>query len=147
MQKTVQIPKEMEKEITLLRGFKDLLAERTGYFFGAKALGKTMTEKTEAERKVVRTTSKAVKDAVKQLIETPTKAHSTAVLNAQEELEKARKQNKTAREPHMQKISPLRKATRYIDTVAIPASLKELGVPMANLVRFSLSDWAKKAIA
>jgi len=144
-QRTVQIPKEIEKEITLLRGFKDLVAERTGYMFGAKVLGKTMSEKTEAERKAVRTASKGLKDAVNQLIEEPTKPNSQAVQKSAKELEKARETNKEARKPHMQKISPLRKATRYIDTVAIPDSLKELGTPATP--RFSLSDWAKKAIA
>ena len=144
-QKTVQIPKEIEKEITLLRGFKDLVAERTGYMFGAKVLGKTMSEKTEVERKAVRTASKSLKDAVNQLIEEPTKANSQVVQKSAKELEKARDKNKEARKPHMQKISPLRKAVRYIDTVAVPDSLKELGTPVQP--RFSLSDWAKKAIA
>ena len=145
MQKQAQIPKEIEKEITLLRGFKDLVAERTGYMFGAKVLGKTMSEKTEAERKAVRTASKTLKDAVNQLIEEPTKPNSQEVQKSAKELEKARDKNKEARKPHMEKISPLRKAVRYIDTVAVPDSLKELGSPATP--RFSLSDWAKKAIA
>jgi len=152
MTQQVQIPKEIEKELTnlrktntLLSGFKDLVAERTGYMFGAKVLGKTMSEKTEAERKAVRTASKTLKDAFNQLIEEPTKPNSQAVQKSAKELEKARDKNKEARKPHMQKISPLRKATRYIDTVAIPDSLKELGSPATP--RFSLSDWAKKAIA
>jgi len=151
MQK-LQIPKEIEKELTnlrktntLLSGFKDLVAERTGYMFGAKVLGKTMSEKTEAERKAVRTASKSLKDAVNQLIEEPTKPNSQVVQKSAKDLEKAREKNKEARKPHMQKISPLRKATRYIDTVAIPDSLKELRSPATP--RFSLSDWAKKAIA
>lgn len=152
MQKSVQIPKEIEKELTnlretntLLSGFKDLVAERTGYMFGAKVLGKTMSEKTEAERKAVRTASKTLKDAVNQLIEEPTKPNSQEVQKSAKELEKARDKNKEARKPHMEKISPLRKAVRYIDTVAVPDSLKELGSPATP--RFSLSDWAKKAIA
>jgi len=144
-QQTVQIPKGVEKELTLLRGFKDLVAERTGYMFGAKVLGKKMSEDTEAERKAVRTASKAVKDAVNQLIEEPTKPNSKVVQKSAKELENAREKNKEARKPHMQKISPLRKASRYIDTVAIPDSLKELGKPVTP--RFSLSDWATKAIA
>ena len=100
-QRTVEIPKEIEKEVTLLRGFKDLVAERTGYMFGAKVLGKTMSEKTEAERKAVRTASKGLKDAVNQLIEEPTKPNSQAVQKSAKELEKARDENKEARKPHM----------------------------------------------
>lgn len=145
MQKAIQIPKEIEKEITLLRGFKDLVAERVGYYFGAKVLGKTMSEKTVEERKAVRTASKSLKEAVNQLIEEPTKPNSKEVKNCAKVLEQAREKNKEARKPHMQKISPLRKAVRYIDTVAVPDSLKELGTPVQP--RFSLSDWAKKAIA
>lgn len=145
-QETVQISKEMEKELTLLRGFRDLLAERTGYYFGTKALGKTMSEKTEAERKDVRTASKGFKDAVNQLIEKPTKQNSKEVKTCAKALEQAKEANKKARKPHMQKISPLRKAIRYIDTVAVPDSLKELGKPV-NQPIFSLSDVIKKAIA
>lgn len=141
---TVQVPKEIEKELTLLRGFKDLVAERSGYFFGAKMLTKTMNDETAKERKAVREASKSLKEAVNQLIETPTKQNSKTVQNIQEQLKEAREKNKKARKPHMQKINPLRKATKYIDVVAVPDALKELGTPVQP--RFSLSEWVKKAI-
>ena len=143
-QKTAQIPKEISKELTLLRGFRDLLAERTGYMFGAKALSTTMSEKTEKERKVVTDKGKSVKEAFTTLIEQPTKQHSENFLQVQKELVDAQKVNKKAREPHMAKITPLRRAVRYIDVVAVPDALKQLGSPA--LPRFSLSDWVSKAI-
>lgn len=145
MQKTEQIPKEIENELTLLRGFKDLVAERSGYFFGAKMLTKTMSKETSKERKAVRETSKSLNEAVSQLIEEPTKPNSKTVQNLQTQLKDARKKNKKARKPHVEKISPLRKATKYIDVVAVPDALKELGQPVQP--SFSLSDWIAKAIA
>lgn len=145
MTQQVQIPKRIEKEITLLRGFKDLVAERTGYMFGAKANSEIMSKETKTFRQAVTEASKTLKDSIELLIEQPTEKNSKDVKTATSEVTKAKKANKKAREPHMKKISPLRKAVRYIDTVAIPDSLKELGSPATP--RFSLSDWAKKAIA
>lgn len=150
-QQAVTIPKEiakqikgLEEKVTLLTGFRDLVAERTGYMFGAKALSTTMSEKTEKERKVVREKGKNLKEAFTTLIEQPTKKHSENFLTVQKEVDEARKANKTAREPHMEKITPLRRAVRYLDVVAVPDALKELGVK--TLPRFSLSDWVSKAI-
>ena len=144
-QKTVQLPKEIEKEVTLLRGFRDLVGKRTGYMFGAKVLGKTMSEDTAEVRQASTQAGKAVRKAVKKLIKTPTKENSQKVTDAQETLTEAQEKNKTARKPHMKKIAPLRKIVRYIDTVAVPDSLKELGRTVTPLE--SLSEWAKKAIA
>lgn len=144
-QQTVQIPKEIEKELTLLRGFRDLVGQRTGYMFGAKALSATMSKDTKTQREAVSEAGKKVKEGIELLIEQPTKENSKNVLDAQSKVTKVKKANQKAREPHMKKISPLRKAVRYIDTVAVPDSLKELGKPVSP--RFSLSDWAKKAIA
>ena len=142
---TVQIPEEIEQELTLLRGFRELIGERTGYFFGAKALGKTMSDETADERKAVTTASKSVRQAIAELIEHPTKKNSKVVVTNQATLAEAKLANRTARKPHMAKISPLRKIVRYIDVVAVPDSLKELGHPVQPI--FSLSDWATKALA
>lgn len=150
-QQVVTIPEEtlkqieqLEEQVTLLTGFRDLVAERTGYMFGAKALSTTMSEKTEKERKVVRDKGKSLKEAFETLIEQPTKEHSANVVTIQKEVDEARKVNKKAREPHMVKITPLKRAIRYIDVVAVPDSLKQLGVDVAE--RFSLSKWVSKAI-
>jgi regulator of sigma D len=63
---------------------------------------------------------------------------------ALEEVEKTGKTLKEARKPHVAKISPLRKGIKYIDNVAVPDSLKELGVNVQPA--FSLSEWIKKTI-
>ncbi len=72
-QQAVTIPKEVEEELTLLRGFKDLVAERTGYMFGAKALSTTMSDKTEKQRKDVTDKGKSFKKPLKPLSNNPTK--------------------------------------------------------------------------
>ena len=144
-QQTVQIPKELEKEVTLLRGFRDLVHEGTGYMFGAKALSATMSTETATQRKVVTETGKAFRKALKTLIKTPNQANSKTVQDLEEKAKDAKEANSKAREPHMKKITPLRKGDRYIRVVAVPDSLKELGKPVTP--RFSLSEWAKAVTA
>jgi len=142
----IVLPKKIEEEMTMLRGFRDLVAERTGYFFGAKMLNKTMNEKTEVERTAVRETSKQIREAISTLIETPSKENASTVLTAQKANKDAKEVNSKVRKPHMKKINPLRKAVRYMDTVAIPDGLKELGVKTTELARFSLSKWVAQAL-
>jgi len=144
-QQTVVIPKELEQEVTLLRGFRDLVHEGAGYMFGAKALSQTMSDETATERKAVTDTGKAFRKALKTLIKTPNQANGKKVRELQVKVTDAKEKNKTAREPHMKKITPLRRADRYIRVVAIPDSLKELGTPVTP--RFSLSEWAKTVTA
>ena len=143
-QATVKLPKQIEEEMTMLRGLRDLMGERVGYFFGAKMLGKKMNEETETERTAVRETGKKLREAISTLIETPSKENAVAVLTAQKANVEASEVNSKVRKPHMKKINPLRKAFRYIDTVALPDSLKELGKPATP--RFSLSKWVTEAI-
>lgn len=125
-QQTEQPVVENENELGMLRGFRDLVAERTGYMFGAKMLAKTMRDKTEAERTAVNNVSKVIRKDLKTWI---AESNVEEYEKQQKLLTDAREANKTAREPHMKKISPLRKAVRYIDTVAVPDALKELGTP------------------
>jgi len=134
----------VEEELTLLRGFRDLVAERTGYFFGAKMLTKTMNDETAEERKAVRELSKTVSKNIEDYIENPTEELKRQILENRKKLKEAREKAKEARKPHLKKINPLRKAVKYIDMVAIPDSLKEMGQPVQP--RFSLSEWIKKAI-
>lgn len=141
----VVIPAEVEEELTLLRGFRDLVAERTGYFLGSRVLTKTMNEETAEERKAVREAGKALREAISTLIAEPNNGNAQTVKDLQGKVKEAKENAKKAREPHMKKISPLRKAVRYIDTVAVPDSLKELGKDVVPI--FSLSDWINKAIA
>jgi len=139
---TVAIPKETEQELTLLRGFRDLVGERWGYFMGRRLTQQEMTEKTEAERKAVAEIRKDITgDNLKTIISKGDlktyESKLSAIKTAREALIKATK-------PFRDKISPLAKAQRYLDNVAIPDALKELGTPVQP--RFSLSKWIVPAL-
>ena len=54
----------VEQELTLLRGFRDLVGERFGYFLGRRLTQQDMNEKTEAERKAVSEVRKTIKDNI-----------------------------------------------------------------------------------
>jgi len=138
---TVAIP--VEQELTLLRGFRDLVGERWGYFMGRRLTQQDMTTKTEAERKAVAEVRKAITgDNLKTIIaKADVKTYETTLAKIKEARETLGKVAK----PFREKISPLAKAQKYIDNVAIPDALKELGTPVQP--RFSLSKWLETAIA
>jgi len=128
----------------LQNAFIQLIGERWGYFLGRKLKMQEMAEKTKEQAKTARELAKTERTSIEEYIEKPTDAGKTAILNTRKNLKSARETLKTARKPFMEKITPLAKAVRYCDNVAIPDSLKELGHPVAP--RFSLSDWATDAI-
>ena len=138
---TLTIPEAVEQELTLLRGFRDLVAERTAYTFGAKALSKEMSEATKEQRKAFTQASKEYRENLENYVRN---GDFDGFSQAQAKIKEARKTLSEARKPHMQKINPLRKAVKYIDNVAVPDSLKELGVTVQPA--FSLSEWIKKAV-
>lgn len=135
------LPENVEQELTLLRGFRDLVAERTGYMFGAKALSKEMTDATVPERKAVIEANKTYKANLETWVKD---ADIDGFNEAIGRMKKAREEANTVRKPHMEKINPLRKGVKYIDLVAIPDSLKELGVQPQPM--FNLSEWCAKAV-
>jgi len=138
---TVAIP--VEQEVVLLRGFRDLVGERYGYFMGRRLTQAEMTEKTEAERKAVAEVRKAITgDNLKTII---AKADVKTYEAKLSEIKSAREALNKVSKPFREKISPLAKAQRYMDNVAIPDALKELGTPVTP--RFSLSKWIGDAIA
>ena len=142
----VVIPKELQKEITLLRGFRDLVGERWGYFLGRQMKQAELNDKTKTERKKVTEISKGIRDNFDSFIEgeTPAKEFIDSYVKAQKQLKDARDVVSKKAKPFREKINPLRKAQKYLDVVAIPASLKELGTPISP--RFSLSKWVSKAM-
>jgi len=102
-----------------------------------------MTQKTEAERKAVAEIRKEITgDNLKKIIANGDvkiyESKLSAIKTARETLNKVAK-------PFREKISPLAKAQRYLDNVAIPDALKELGTPIQP--RFSLSKWMGDALA
>jgi len=128
----------------LQNAFIELVGERYGYWLARRMTQQDMSEKTKVQADAAHKLAKDERKGIEELIKAPTEENSTAVLKTRKSLADAREKLKEARKPFMDKMSPLAKAVRYCDSVAIPDSLKELGHPIAP--RFSLSDWAKEAI-
>jgi len=128
----------------LREAFVELVAERWGYYVGRRVTQQDMATATKDQSKAVRDLSKKVNEAIEGYIAEPSDDLRTQILNGRKAVGEAKKVLKTARAPFMKKISPLAKAVRYCDNVAIPDSLKELGHPIQP--RFSLSDWVTDAI-
>ena len=138
----VAVPKEISKELELLRGFKDLCAERWGYFLGRRLTQADMNEKTKTERTKVREIRKEITG---ENLETIITNADIATFKAKlKEIKEAREVVSKKAKPFRQKMNPLGKAQKYLDTVAIPDALKELGTPVQP--RFSLSKWVTDAM-
>jgi len=126
-----------EQEVVLLRGFRDLVGERWGYFMGRRLTQADLTAKTEAERKAVAEIRKAITgDNLKTIITNSDIKTYEAKLS---EIKTARENLNKVAKPYREKMSPLAKAQKYLDNVAIPDALKELGTPVQP--RFALSKW------
>jgi len=128
----------------LTSAFVELVGERYGYWLARRMTQQDMAEKTKEQSKVARELAKTEHTKIEEFIENPSDEIKTVIVTTRASLKDARATLKEARKPFMEKITPLAKAVRYCDNVAIPDSLKELGHPVAP--RFSLSDWAKEAI-
>lgn len=135
------VPEEVSKELELLRGFKDIVAERWGYFLGRRVKRQEMNEHTKKERKQAREIRKEIKDSIPKWIENSnieTFQKKTAELT--EAQKKVREKSKPFRTKY---LNPLRKAQKYLDTVVIPDALHEI-TGEALTPRFSLSDWVQE---
>lgn len=139
---TVQVPQE--DRLALLEAFAELVSERWGYYMARRLTQKDANEKTKVERKTSTESAKAVTESIEALIKTPNDANAKTVTANRDALKDARKVVAIARKPFNEKIKPLASAVKYCDSVAIPDSLKELG--HAVVPRFSLSEWATKAV-
>ena len=100
-----------------------------------------MNEATKAERKKVTEIRKEIRDNLEEYIKN---SDIETYLKNLKALKEARELVSKKAKPFREKISPLRKAQKYLDTVAIPDALKELGTPVQP--RFSLSTWVKEAM-
>jgi len=131
----------VEQEVTLLRGFRDLVAEGLGYYLGAKAVQAEASEKTKEQRTKANSIRKEINSHLEEWIKNADidsyKAKTTEYAEAREALKKVMK-------PFNEKKKPLNKAWRYCVNVAFPDALKELGAPVQP--RFSLSKWIQAAI-
>jgi len=131
-----------EQEMKLLRGFRDLVAERTGYFLGRRLKQTELTEATKTEREAVRDIREEITGD--NLVTIINESNIAGYNDALTRLKAAREVVTKKAKPFREKITPLAKAQKYMDNVAIPDALKELGAPVAP--RFSLSKWVKNAI-
>jgi hypothetical protein len=132
----------VEQEVVLLRGFRDLVGERWGYFLGRRLTQQEMNQKTEAERKAVAEIRKEIRDNLENYIKN---ADVKTYMTKKTEAKTASETLSKAAKPFREKISPLAKAQRYLDNVAVPDALKELGTPVQP--RFGLSKWINDALA
>lgn len=133
------------ERVKLLEGFAQLTAERFGYFIGRRLNQQEMTEKLKPEMESVRHKRKAIIDNIEQFLETPEAEIHKAIETGRDELEVLMKDLKEKRKPFQEKINPLAKAVRYMDSVVLPESLKELGYAPAP--RFQLEKWIVKDLA
>lgn len=136
------IPEAVQEELTLLRGFRDLVAERVAYMLGAKALNAEINEKTAEQRKAFNEASKHLRDNIETFIKNGDYEGYQKAL--EDKVAKSKILRQAKKENGFEKVTMLRKGIRYIDNVAVPDSLKELGVQIQPA--FSLSEWIKKAV-
>jgi hypothetical protein len=146
------------KRVDLLEAFAELVAERFGYYTARRLKMAEMNEKTKEERKHAGKIRKAISlrlkfdrknggytyetgDALREAMDSGSWETYESKLK---ELSEVKKSIDDMAKPYREEIKPLAKAVRYLDNVAIPDSLKELGHPVQP--RFSLSDWVKKQI-
>lgn len=135
-------PEATQEEVTLLRGFSDLVGERMGYFVGRRKKQAELNELTKEEREAVTTIRKGItgKNLVKLITDGNIKEYNEIVAT----LNTAREVVTEKSKPLRAVINPLRKAQNYIDTVCIPNALEQLGKPIQE--RFSLSKWVKEGM-
>jgi hypothetical protein len=145
-QATEQVPAAIAERFSLLQKFAGLVAERYGYVVGRKMKSAEMREDAAVKlaSESVRKLTKELSKSVETLIKEPTKPNSEVVTRNRTELEEARDKAHTAREPFLEKMKPLTKVIRMMDNIAIPDSLKEVGIELKP--RFQLSEWADKAL-
>lgn len=141
-QQTTEVePEAVSKELTLLRGFRDLVGERWGYFLGRRMKQSEMNDATKEERKKANAIRKEISENLETFIK---EAQIDVYLGKVADLKNAREVVTKKTKPFREKINPLSKAQRYLDTVAIPDALKELDAPVQP--RFSLSKWLTDAM-
>jgi hypothetical protein len=135
---------ESTNRLEMLETFAGLISERWGYVFGRKINTAEANKAVKADAAKAREIGATFKEHLANLRKVPTPENAKALDATEEELKKARKIVAVARKPFTEKSKPLVQAIKYLDNVAVPDSLKEIGYPI--LPRFSLSEWVGKAV-
>lgn len=110
-QAVVTIPEEVEQELSLLKGFRDLVGEGVGYYLGAKAVQAEASDATKDQRKTVATIRKDISTHLEGWIKAADINSYSAKVS---EMKEARKALSSAMKPFNEKKSPLTKAWRYL---------------------------------
>jgi hypothetical protein len=127
-----------EKELKMLRGFRDLVNARWGIFVGRRLKGQDLSEKTETERKAVTEIRKEISKNLPTWVEKGDKVSYDAKIAALNAASETLAEAKTATGiPEV--VKKLAQGQRYLDNEAIPNSLSELGTPVQPV--FSLAEW------
>ena len=134
-----------EENFKLLNGFSMLVAERFGYYMARRLTQQDMNEKLAEEIKPIRELRKQISENIEKHIENPSEDLQKAIFEGRKDLDEKLKPLNEKRKPYLEKMKPLQAAVRYLDVVAIPDSLKELGHPVTP--RFTLSEWVCTALA
>lgn len=137
-------PTEVVDRQALQEAFVELVGERYAYWVGRRLTQQDMSKATADQRKAVNELNKGVKTTIEEYIVEPSDDLRNQIINGRKATKEAKKTLKKAEAPYRQKMSPLAKAVRWMDNVAIPDSLKELGHPIQP--RFSLSEMVHEAI-
>lgn len=133
----------VKQELTLLRGFRDLVGQRFGIFVGRRLKQQELTEKTEAERKAVNEVRKEIKKNIPDWIANGDKASYDAKMADFKTASEAHSEAKKATGlPPVIKV--LAHGQRYLDNEAIPNALSELGKPVQPA--FSLAEWLQNRL-
>ena len=135
---------ESTNKLEMLETFAGLISERWGYVFGRKINTAEANKAVKADATKAREIGATFKEGLATLRKVPTPENAKALDATEEELKKARNVVAVARKPFNEKNKPLVQAIKYLDNVAIPDSLKEIGHPIQP--RFSLSEWIGKAV-
>lgn len=159
-QKTVQaeiaIPEAVQEELTLLRGFRDLVAERVAYALGAKVLNGEINQKTAEQRKAFNEASKFLKKNIESFVENgDIEGYRKAV---EDKTTKAKVLRQAKKDAGFEKVTKLRKACAHaymhkfrvydflkqwlpedLADAIFKYAMKDLGVEE----RFSLQSYAK----
>jgi CheY-like chemotaxis protein len=131
-------------EIDLLRGFRDMMHERYGFNAARRLKQQEMNKAVEETAKKLRESKKTERQAIEDYLEKPTEPIKTKIAETRKTIKAQSTAVADGRKPFKETISNLSKGVRYIDSVAAPDSLKELGKPIVPM--FSLADWVKKAL-
>lgn len=134
-----QVAEEVSEQTQLLQGFVALVAERYGYWAGRRAKQVEMNEATKEEREKATKLREGIREDIEVYLKTPKKDIAKKIVGDREALAETMNVVNAKAKPFRQAMSPLGKAIRYLDVVAIPDALKELDHPVKPI--FSLSGW------